>query len=193
MTVRSILPWALIAMAWAPPASSTTIKDVDLDALYREADVVALVAVNGSDSTAFKVAVYRAQVLQGFKGVVDKSTIFFGPHTTYGLGREYVVFLRRTGKDLAELSLSGAIPWPGSVRAPYLEIMYAGYGVLPVEYTCIIPGCDYGVSIPSSQVHLPPDTDTVQHQCNPGSNYDSWVRKTALLSILSTLAKGAGK
>ena len=193
MTVRYIVLCVLIAATWAVPAPATTIQDVNLDALYREADVVALVAVNGADSVAFKVAVYRAQVVQGFKGVVDKATIFFGPHDTYALGREYVVFLRRTSKDLAVLSLSASIPWPSNVHAPYLEIMYAGYSVLPVEYTCIIRGCADGVSIPSSQVHLPPDTDVFQHECDPGSHYDSWVRKTTLLSMLSALAKATGK
>ena len=188
MSVRHLLLCILLTVPATARVSATSIKDVSLEDLFRGADVVALVVVTGGDSVAFDGAVYRAQVLRGFKGVHDKAVLYFGPYSTYALGREYVVFLRRTGQELESVRVSSSNPWPSDGQAPYLKIMYAGYGVLPVEYTCISPGCEYGVSVPTSQVHVPASCPLVRHECDPGSRYDAWAQKAAFLKLLTSLA-----
>src|SRR5437867_4563272 len=139
MSWRSKIIATLVLFASYAPARATSIASVALDALYREADVVALIAVTGADSVAFEDAVYRADVVQGFKGVQKGTTIYFRPYSTYRLGGEYISFLRRSGKILGNFLKPVQNPWPSAVNDSYLRIMYAGYSVLPVEYTCVIP------------------------------------------------------
>ncbi len=49
----------------------------DLTALFKRADRVALVKVTAGDSEAYTTAVYKAEVVKGFKGRSGGQTLFF--------------------------------------------------------------------------------------------------------------------
>ena len=189
MLQRVLFFAVIIALLLQQTLWTSSIKDVSLRNLFQEADLVAVIQVTSADAESFDGAVYKAQILRSFKGSVDNTTIFFGPHVSYRIGSEYVVFLKSTGKSQGSLLKNGPNPWASREKEPYYAVMYAGYSILPVEYTCLLPGCDYGVSVPSSQVHLPGVLKAVRHRCQPGSNYDSWVGKAALLEVLEDFAK----
>jgi hypothetical protein len=158
--------------------------------LFKQADLVAVVHITGGDDGADRV-IYRATVTRAFKGVTPDATIYFGPHSTYGIGADYVVFLRRTDRLERQLFLGSSNPWPAGAEAPYFEILYAGYGVLPIEYTCDFPTCEDGVLVPSSQVHLPENVATVAAARGGSSKYDTWVRRKALVELLESCAAGS--
>jgi hypothetical protein len=88
-------------------------------------------------------------------------TIYFGPFIGYGLGKEFIVFLRRSkGGIEPNQEVAGPGLTYGSVPSFYL-IMYEGYSALNVEYECVFDGediesrCDYGVRVNVHQVILP--------------------------------------
>ncbi len=177
----------------AGSARATSIKSVGLAELFQEADVVVLVSVESADARAFEDAVYRGTVVENFKGASKGSTIYFGPYVRYRLGGEYVAFLQGTNRKLNETLRHHPSPWPDGSDAPLLRIMYAGYSMLPVEFTCVFPHCADGVSVPSSQVILPAGVPAVRHESSPGSNYDSWVKKDAFLGLLRNQGRSNGK
>jgi hypothetical protein len=188
MKTRVTLVLALLLLAAAGLSFGTSIKSVTLAALFSESDVVALVRVTAADSLAFKNAVYRAQVIQPFKGVSVGSQIYFGPYESYALGKEYLVFLRRTRSTLGAMVKTQSNPWAATEGELYLEILYGGYSILDVEYSCAIEPCDYAISVPSSQVIMPDDLPRYPQPHDPGSRYDTWVRRDALIRRLEGLA-----
>src|SRR5262245_14893632 len=74
-------------------AEGTSIKTVELETLFKEADVVAFVRVLAGDAENFDVAIYKAEVLSPFKGCTNKQVVYFGPFVKYEIGGEYLVFL----------------------------------------------------------------------------------------------------
>jgi len=163
---------------------ATSIKSVELAALFREADVVAWLHVESADARAFEDAVYRARVLEGFKGAPKDATIYFGPFIGHELGGEYIAFLRNTRRKVGETLRLESSPWPDASDEPLLHIMYAGYSMLPVEFTCVFDPCDDGVSVPSSQVIMPDGVSLVFHEAKPGSNYNAWVKRETMVKLL---------
>ena len=192
MNGRHLLCGLGLASVLAGRAHATSIKDVSLVDLFKQADLVALVHITGGDDGSDR-AVYRATVTRPFKGISPHDTIYFGPHSSYGIGAEYVVFLKRTEHLEGHMFKGPGNPWPTAAEAPYFEIFYAGYSVLPVEYTCDFPGCDYGVLVPSSQVHLPDGVPGVAATRERSSNYDTWVKKAAMLELLDKINAGTGQ
>jgi hypothetical protein len=192
--MRRRLAWALAGLALTTGSvRATSIKSVGLAALFQEADVVVLVRVDSADARAFDDAVYRGTVVEAFKGASKDSTIYFGPYVRYRLGGDYVAFLQGTQRNLGSTLRHEPNPWPDSSDEPLLRIMYAGYSMLPVEFTCVFPDCADGVSVPSSQVILPAGVPVVRHESMPGSNYDSWVRKDAFLGLLRSQGRNESK
>ena len=192
MNGRRLLCGVGLAGVLAALAHATSIKDVSLVELFKEADLVALVHITGGDD-GFDRAVYRATVTRSFKGVSPDDAIYFGPHSPYSIGADYVVFLKRTEHLEGHMFKRSGNPWPTAAEAPYFEIFYAGYSVLPVEYTCDFPGCDYGVLVPSSQVHLPGGVPIIAATHERSSNYDTWVKKATMLELLGKIKAGAGQ
>jgi hypothetical protein len=86
--------------------------------LFKQADIVAVVKVLSGDTENYEHAVYKGEVIKGFKGVPNGVTVYFGPFVGEKLGWEYLLFLRNAG-GLADpfppvfLSLS-----PNEVAAP---------------------------------------------------------------------------
>jgi hypothetical protein len=44
------------------------------------------------DSEHYSTAIYKAQVLKGFKGVTNDDRLYFGPFIGYGVGFEYLAY-----------------------------------------------------------------------------------------------------
>ena len=171
---------------------SFTIGDpapVGLSTLVQQADVVALVTILSGDTEHYTDTVYKASVVQAFKGTATSDIIYFGPFVSYGVGSEYVVALRRSDKRLRSLSRKGAdgsAP-PYDENASYLGIMLLGYSVMDVEYTCALPSCDYAVDVIYSQVTLPAHLSMTPNPGANGAGDHGWVRKRDFLAELSRL------
>lgn len=143
-----------------------TISDpasVSFKRLFQQADLVAFIRIRAGDADNYKDTLYKADVVVAYKGTREHDTIYFGPFIGYGIGNEYLVFLRKTPTtidDLTKANLQSAvIPFVG--KEPYFSVMYGGYSVMHVEYVCVFDGknpqekCDYGIRINVEQVTLP--------------------------------------
>jgi|ERR1035441_340554 hypothetical protein len=119
---------------------SVTISEpamVKVDDLFKQADLVAIMRVLSGDSEHYPVTVYKAEVINAFKGVRDTEHLYFGPFVYYGVGREYLAFLRRAKEELrASRNLDEAGLNYGTIGVSY-QVMYDGYSVMPVEYACV--------------------------------------------------------
>jgi hypothetical protein len=58
----------------------------DLAGLFERADIVALVKVVSGDTESYGVALYKAEVVNNFKGASAGATIYFEPSTRERLG-----------------------------------------------------------------------------------------------------------
>ena len=76
---------------------TVTIKEpetIELAQLFKAADIVATVRVISGDTENYKEAMYKAEVLRGFKGTTADKTLFFGPYVGVRVGGQYLLFLR---------------------------------------------------------------------------------------------------
>jgi hypothetical protein len=73
---------------------------VKIEELLKQADLIAVVRILSGDTEQYPSAVYKAEVLQSFKGAGVGTTVYFGPFITYGLGSQYLVFLHRSEKGI---------------------------------------------------------------------------------------------
>ena len=99
-----IVMMSLLRPAYAQQAQTVTIKEpgiIALESLFQMADTVALVKVVSGDTQNYPTAIYKAEVVRSFKGVLAGQTIYFGPYVGYRLGWDYVLFLRNVAKPLA--------------------------------------------------------------------------------------------
>ena len=163
---------------------------VALSDLFKQADVVAVVQILSGDSESYDSAVYKSKVLTQFKGTAVNEELYFGPFIGYGVGNEYVAFLRRakSGPKLkAQRPMQTTIAY-GPLEVFHL-IMYQGYSIMPVRYACVFGGkdpCDYGVKVNTDQVKLPKGTKTFPHESGdelPAAS--QWVRKDDFLRLLN--------
>ena len=139
------------------------------------------------DSEHYPIAIYKAIVMNAYKGTTNGQIIFFGPFVSYGVGSEYVVFLKN-GKSVTPTSSGslsyGSIPIVGTV-------MYDGYSALEVGYECVFEGqdiaqqCDYSVQLNPEQIILPEGAQLFpKGDATPITNYKKWIRKAEFLGLL---------
>jgi hypothetical protein len=130
---------------------------------------------------------YKAEVVQVFKGAVRGQTIFFGRFLGTRLGWEYVLFLHAVKEPIApRISPTAAY---GTVH--YGEVFNEGYSSMETSYECIFGGdkqCDYGVRVCTDYVLLPTDTPVSPPMSETTDFGCRWVRKTTFLSLLEGLA-----
>jgi hypothetical protein len=177
---------ALVCSGHAQRNATVTITEPgsgSLDNYMNRADVVALVRVVAGDTEAYGVPIYKAEVIQGFKGAVAGQTIFFGRFVGTRLGWEYVLFLRDVKNPL--------IPKPNATTAfgtiRYAEVFNEGYSSMETSYECRFGAdnqCDYGVRVCTDYVTLPADTPVSPPMTETTDFGCRWVRKTTLLSLL---------
>ena len=173
--------------------TTTTITEpgvTDIPELFRVSDKVALVKTVSGDTEHYKVAVYKAEVVQPFKGAVSGETLYFGPYVGLKLGWEYIVFLRATAEPLQPMAAK-AVSY-GSV--PYFRIFNEGYTVLETSYQCLFraenanESCDNAVRVctdyvrtPKSLVVVPPLEEDTPFGCR-------WARRKQFMAVLEGLA-----
>jgi hypothetical protein len=157
--------------------------------LFKQADIVAVVKVLSGDTENYEHAVYKGEVIKGFKGVQNGVTIYFGPFVGEKLGWEYLLFLRNAAKPLAPKTTASASY--GTIR--YSEIFDQGYSSMENSYECVFDGkeiaqqCDYGVRVCTDYIKLPKSISSFADEKDPPFGC-RWVRKTAFVSLLDTLA-----
>ncbi len=173
--------------------TTTTITEpgvTDIPELFRVSDKVALVKTVSGDTEHYKVAVYKAQVVQPFKGAVSGETLYFGPYVGLKLGWEYIVFLRATAEPLQPLATT-AVSY-GSVS--YFRIFNEGYTVLDTSYKCVFKGenvsepCDYAVRVCTDYVKTPKSL-AVEPRLEEDTPFGCrWARRKQFIAVLEGLA-----
>jgi hypothetical protein len=191
-----VWPTVLLLVAAASAQQTIEISEpgvVALSDLFKQADVVAVVHILSGDSESYDSAVYKSKVLTQFKGTAVNDDLYFGPFIGYGVGNEYVAFLRRakSGPTLqAQRSTNNSIAY-GAVEVLHL-IMYQGYSIMPIRYVCVFEGkdpsqsCDYGVRVNTQQVKLPKGIKTFPRASDDEFvDASRWVRKDDFLRLLT--------
>jgi hypothetical protein len=199
--IRVFFPLLLCFIVSASVANAqeqkTTISEpapVKAEALMKQADLVASVRILSGDTEHYPQAVYKAEVLEPFKGVKKGAIIYFGPFIGYGLGEELLVFLHHSedGIEPKPPATSSGLSY-GPISSFYL-VMYQGYSALRVKYDCVFDGkeiaqrCDYGVRVNTHQLVLPKGVKTYPSSATGSFSEDTkWVRRTALIEYLQQL------
>jgi len=173
----------IVVFVLISPLTATTIRRVKVEDLFREADLVATVRILSGDTEHYGMTVYRANVLSAMKGTVSGAKIYFGPSESYGVGDKYLVFLRRSPKAVEPTGASGLNY--GRIPAFY-EIMYAGFSIMQIEYTCVFEaGCDSGTRLNPEQIILPKKIKPYPAgEADARTNYQKWVYTEILTHYL---------
>ena len=170
--------------------TTTTITEpavTDVNGIFRAADVVALVSVMSGDTEHYATAIYKAQVVQGFKGTTKGETLYFGPYVGLRLGGEYVLFLRSTSEALKPASET-AVTY-GTV--PYYKIFNEGYTAMEAKYECVLKGnaaCDYSVRICTDYIKTPKSLQLAPSLDKDTSFGCRWARREQFLALLVKLS-----
>jgi hypothetical protein len=174
-----------------------TISDpatVSLASLFAQSDIVAFVKIHSGDAKSYKLTLYEAEVLDAYKGAKEKEVIYFAPFIGYGVGEEYLVFLKKTDKRIGEQIDERVKPnhAPYNATKNYFRIMYEGYSIMPVSYECFFDGkdsdkCGYGVKFNIYQVALPPTLKAFPKDVGEFSPDKKWVRRDAVKTALAHL------
>jgi hypothetical protein len=190
----AVVCWMVQGHAVAQQAKTFTITEpaiVRLDELFQQADAVATIEILSGDAEHYATAVYKARVVESFKGLTSGETIYFGPFISYGIGSEYLAFLHRsqTGVRPEQPGENGPVSY-GALQSFY-EVMYEGYSIMPVEYLCVFNGkepseqCDYGIKINTYQVRVPKTIKGFPPERDDAVGTDKkWFRRAQLLSLL---------
>jgi hypothetical protein len=153
--------------------------------LFTHSDKVALVKVISGDTEVYDVAIYKARVVEGFKGLSAGETVYFGPYTRTELGSEYILFLRNNPKAIEpKAKTSGGY---GTVN--YSEVFDEGYSSMLTSYECVFTDqqCDYGVRVCTDYIKLPKSLPAFPTNGDDSPFGCRWVRKAAFISVLDNL------
>ena len=159
-----------------------------LQALFDQADTVALVRIVSGDTENYGVPVYKASVIESVKGAAGE-TIYFGHYVGSRIGWEYVVFLQNTATPRSPKSDSSLSY--GTI--PYSVDFNEGYTTMETSYQCVFPGndkveqCDDAVRISTDYIRLPKSI-AVSPPISEVKNFGfRWVRKNEYLALLRGL------
>jgi hypothetical protein len=184
---------ALNAFSWETPGRVDTIPRPELERLYRESDVVAFVKILSGDSENYDDVVYKSVIISSFKGPKQDVDLYFGPYSSYGVGKEYLVFLKDSKTivgDLLTKDNSTRGPYDGSNK--YYRIQFGGYSILPVSFECgfgpisaTSNGCDDAVD--ARTVILPKEIESFPSEFGERSEAKPYVRKRAIVDFLKRI------
>jgi hypothetical protein len=169
---------------------------VKVEDLMKQADLVATVRLLSGDIEHYPRAIYKAEVVQPFKGVEKGAIIYFGPFVGYGLGEELLVFLHHSERGIEpnQPATNSGLSY-GPISSFYL-VMYEGYGALRIKYDCVFDGkeiaqqCADGISVNTLQVVLPKSVKTYPSRTKGSSSEETkWVRKAVLVAYLQELSR----
>jgi len=173
--------------------TTTDPASVTIEDLFKQADLVAFVEVLSGDSENYDQVLYKARVIKGFKGAVPEQPIYFGPFISYGIGSEYLVFLRKGSTTVGALASASAKSKPLLFDSNQLtfSVMYEGYSVMPVRFECVFEKaqqCDYGVKLNTRQVILPKELNQFHEEFDEsGDSARRFVKRKSMEAFLRKL------
>jgi len=154
-----------------------------------------LVHLLSGDVEHYPKAVYKAEVVQAFKGVEKGTTIYFGPFMGYGLGDDLwcscITF--RKGIDPSKRD-----QFRPELRTNFILSTFSchqGYSALRIEYDCVFDGKETRNDVRWNQSEYLPGGLTKECEDLSSSTRGSfsedtkWVRKTVLVEYLRKLSK----
>jgi len=159
--------------------------------LFSRADTVVLASVTAGDTRSYDVPLFKAQVLQAFKGASNGATLFFSPFAGMQVDMQYFLFLRNAPTPIS--------PRPGPSHGfgtvPYLEVFDGGYTSMPTSYQCVFTTdpkhhCDYAVKVCTDYISLPASVDTsgAPGASGPPPNC-RWIKKDVFTTLLGDLVR----
>lgn len=167
----------------------------ELKKLFDEADLVAFIKIVSGDTENYEDTIYKSSVIAAYKGTDIGKTVFFGPYVSYGIGSEYLIFLKKSGKVIGEISTKGkesrTVVYDDSFE--YFRVMYGGYSILPVSYECAfgpvseLGSCAYAVSMET--VILPKTLKSFPEETLGEKSSAAFVQKTTIEAFLNTLKR----
>ena len=195
--------WAgcLLLTFLASPAQSTTLPQLKVEDLFKEADVVVIAEIQSGHRVSVGEfscgAKYEAEIIHTLKGELeDQSIVEFGPFEGYGIGEKYLLFLKARGSRFDPVTSTNGIAL--AARAEYAEncasseaaynIMFHGMGALEISFTTKF---DYNDAIkfherwvlpPASLERKPAEADD-----NKVPSTESWVREDAFVEYIRGL------
>jgi hypothetical protein len=162
-----------------------------IDEMYRRADVVARVEITLADAEHYRQALYKATVVEGFKGAKTGDSLHFGPFIGYRLGEQYLLFASRERSTVGQAVATGQVNATGfDAAAPVFTITQEGYSSLELEYACEFetrPTCDDSVRVYTDYVTLP-DGLQMSPEETAGPFGLRWVRQRDMTSLLRSRA-----
>jgi hypothetical protein len=141
------------------------------------------------DTENYDVPVYKAKVVENFKGSKEGDTLYIGPYLGSRLGYEYLLFLRNL--KTSAVPKAGAKTLWDSVSL--LQIFDEGYSSMEISYECVFDGgvpersCDYGVRVCTDYITLPKGIQAFPPEKNDPPFGCRWVRKKAFIPLLESL------
>ncbi len=157
--------------------------------LFSHADKVALVKVVSGTTETYDIAIYKAQVVEGFKGVVAGEIVYFGPYIATEIGTEYVLFLRDNPKAIEPRAKADG----GYGTVHYSEVFNQGYSSMRTSYECVFGGpsveCDYGVRVCTDYIKLPKSLPAFPNSGDDPPFGCRWVRRNSFISALDELGE----
>ena len=192
---------ALLLAFFAGSAQATTLPQLKVEDLFKEADVVVIAKIqSGHRVTAGEYpcgAKYEAKIIHSLKGELEHDSIVeFGPYLGHGIGDKYLLFLKARGSRYEPMTSStGAILSAmaehaqkcASSEAEY-NIMFHGFGALEISWTTKFENKD-AIKFPEEWV-LPP-TSLERKPAEVGDNKiiseESWVREDDFVEYIRGL------
>ncbi len=187
----ALMLWSYLgAMAQSTTVTIAEPAATNLTDLFQHADVVASVKIVSGDSENYGVAIYKARVIQSFKGPGPGEMIYFGPYVGMRLGWEYIVFLHAESEVIVPKASSSGY---GPIH--YAKILNEGYGALMSSYECVFHGsnvaqqCGEALRVCTDYIHLPKSIATFPSRSEDTDFGCRWVRKTEFVPALAALRK----
>jgi hypothetical protein len=182
-----------VGVAQTAKQVTTTIHEpgiYELAKLFKQADRVVLAKVVAGDTEAYRVAIYKAEIIKSFKGATAGETIYFGPFVGEKLGWDYILFLRDMPKRITPKATSST----GYGTIQYSEVFNEGYTSMQTSYECVFEGkdtaqkCDYGVRVCTDYIKLPKSIPAFPPESNDPPFGCRWVRRDVFASVLDGLS-----
>jgi hypothetical protein len=159
-----------------------------LSDIFDRASRVVLVKVISGDSTTYDIPLYKAQIIQAFKGASNQDTIYFTAFAGIQIGSDYFLFLQNAPAPVAPKSKTAL----GFGTVSYSQL---ADDALPSTNQCIFPGadptqhCADAVQICTDHIQLPQSFSL--HHINASTSQCPWVKQTDFITALSNLVQSS--
>lgn len=180
------------ADAQSAPLTPRDSETYTISDLFSRADTVVLANVLAGDTKSYDIPLFKAQVIQAFKGASNGATIYFSPFAGMQVDMQYFLFLRNAP--------TAATPRPGPNHGfgivPYLQVFDGGYTSMPTSYQCVFPEdpkhhCDNVVKVCTDYITLPKSIQAVPSTGPASPSNCSWVKRDAFATLLGDLIRSS--